>query len=523
MRGRSKTGIVVLVLALTAWFVIEPWTDPPPAAQSPLGAVAFSGDGAPSRASLEGDASARLVGSTNCAVLEVEVDDQGRAGSGTISIVQLPTPQGLLDGLAEGTAVKDEDDVEAAHHVLANGKVVIDLRAGEWTWLRLRTRGGNCVFDLLAPFGGRLEHKIRLPRRPRIHVQVLGEDWRTPIRHARFQVLYGALSAPSLLAPVEVTCDVSGYARLDEVPDGRAILVASGATPTEGSPHVCALVVHSGQGDVRAVLVQPGARVPVTLNVWADLGGWVGPGPKLFLEQMEGQREPLKPQAGLLVDGRQELRFEMPRGVYRLRALPTGSLKIGGAERIDVEAQAVVASATIVRNPDETRLRLRGLASHDFPIRVTAVAVDGIRNEDVEHEFLGRFHWHSPELMVPQLGAPRVLHVFGRQRVFVSRPVEWSGPTAEVDLYPASKVDVYWTGSVLIEDDEPLLLVRRGGQEHLCGFVRQLVHGRGARRPGFVATTVIEQGAVELSGQIGSSFSWSRSVRLERGYHRVRI
>lgn len=457
------------------------------------------------------------------AILTVVARDGGLPARGRISACQYASQAGLLDGLGDGPVGKTADDAGAVHAGLVDGAASLELDESHWTWLRLQTEGHRAYFERIAPFRGEKRIDMTLPRELVIHVQVVDVDWRTPVSNARVRLVEVPISALALGAGREIECDSGGYARIESVEPGRVVLVSRGARPEEGRPCSVALVLHAGQSDARVVLVQPPTRTLLEMDVLADLGDPAGPGPKIFLERMIDQRAPLVPQAGVLADGIQSLRFELPEGAYRVRALPTGALRITGGERIDVAGAGTRVGVTVSRNTETTEVRLRGLSMADFPVRVIAQSADSVRSEDLDNEFYGTFHWHSARQAVPALAGDRVLHVLGRHGCFTSEPVNLTAPSAEVDLQPACRLEVHWTGSVLSQREQPVLVAKGPHQEVVATFVRKMIEGAGVGRPAWVASVVMQHGEVELVAQVGSTEHWRQRVLLQRRHQLVRV
>ncbi|MGE3174764.1 MAG: hypothetical protein AB7O97_19195 [Planctomycetota bacterium] len=481
------------------------------------------------------DEVARELADVVAGELQLTVVEDGHPAVGAVSWVQMPDARGLIDGLAETVLLGSRDDPSAQHTGLVDGTARIELQAACWTWLRVGSGTGKLAFDRLAPFSGRRQHRIDLSRGPIVHVQVVRADWRTPVAGAQVRVLCSRLDEGSIREIGTWTCDASGYAQVEGLAAGRAVLVASGARPEEGPPHACPMVIQPGQGDLRALLVEPAPTQQVTLDVLVASPTLGRVRPKLFLRRLDAAPEPLHPQAGTLQPGLQKLAFAVPAGTYEIGVLPQGEFRVGGENWIEVPArdEPIGASVSLLPAEQRTTVRLRGVDLPDLPLRVSLASASGMRGNDPAIFFVGGFHWHSFEGEVPSQETPVVVVGIGRQRNFVSRPVRLVGPAVDVDLAPACRLEVHWVGDALTSAAPPVLAitskgdarmgVAQAGSAVVCPMERKLVVGVGARRPAWVASAVVELGDVVVEGLVGDRSVWRREVTLATRQHLVRV
>lgn len=449
-------------------------------------------------------------------VLQVRVRDRGRPVPAHLSWVQSPDLHDLADGLAAGTSSPRHDDARA-QHARIDGVVDLTVQSGLWTWIRVSAEGRAPSFHRVAPITFDSVHEIELPSSPRLHVQVVGPDWRTPVPHARLQLLCGEPTNPTVSATaVERIADASGYALLTDLPRGRILLTAKGAS-TDGQAPATACVIWGIQPcDVAILLVEADPSFEVTITAHVVQGSRSVVPPKLFLTRTDGIRSRPMPQRGSLVPGHQDLQFRLPAGRYEISVLPTGELRIDGDRFLDVSGDGSASSISLTPQSDRTAIRLVGPDLGDPPLRVNIEPAAGLRYDDPDTMFVGPLHWGATEESIPRLIDPQIVTCIGRHRAFISRgAVDLNRAHVDVDLVPASCLTVQWLRDGLHLPEPPVLVVSHVHGTAARPFERDLVDQPGGRRPALVARIVVPLGDTVLEAHVGGRVLWRRQSRVE--------
>ncbi len=464
-------------------------------------------------ARLQRDAPPAVLGT-----LHVLVRNGADAGTGRISLVHGPRLTTLQRALAP---FADQREAEPGT-VHSNGPVErldASVPVSHWTWIRVSTTEGLVLFESAAPFSGERTVEIDLARPPAIHLTVLGACHVESRPYAIARVMHLELAAPPQVAPRflrSVRCDALGMAVLRDLPAGRLLFAAGDAGQHEGAPCVATLLWGGleTKSDTLVVIAErpPLFDVIVTVNVDGD--ELSSPRPKLYLRRHDDLQQLPVTMQGVLRTGLQEVTFRCPAGAYEANVLPIGACAFDGPRRIDVVESGPAGSLSVAAMPSETRFRLKGPRSRDYPLRVSAHVASGMR-DDNPMLFLGPLSWGAEGAWVPVQETELWLSARGRYGPFLSRtPVRWLPGEASVEMVDATCVRLTW-GSGMPEGGWPLvMLVQEGEHEWMRPFQRQVVETRAGRVPALAAEVVVPRGNARLSVYVGARAVWQRDVTL---------
>ncbi len=453
--------------------------------------------------------------------LHLIVREVGAPAAGRVSWMQSVQCHDLMSGLANSTLPECRDDPRASHADV-DGEGDLEVRTGEWTWLRFCGPHGRVAFDRVGPLATDATHTLDLSRTPRVHLQVVDSDWQTPVSHAHVNV-YASTLAEALASLGARTTDTTGYLAVADLPPGRAIFTTDRADPLDGAPTACPLIWGNNNADVGIVLVQAEPCHDLRLTVLVTDGMTSPVPPKLYLARLDGIRNRLVPQQGTLRPGLQELLFRVPAGSYEVGVLPMGELRVTGGliEVGDTDAYAPIA---LTPTQDRTALRLLGPGMNDPPLRVSLELASGLRADDPDLLFVGPFHWQTTEASVPRSSEPRIVTCVGRHRAFVSAvPVVLDAAQKDVDLVPACCLVVEWTMHDAPALVAPMLVADQEGWQIARPFERALIACPGGRMPALVARVVVPFGDFRLEGIDGDRTLWNKTCTANTRQLTVRI
>jgi hypothetical protein len=401
-----------------------------------------------------------------------------------------------------------------------DGAAMLDVPPGSWTWLRATASdpAGGAAYRLVAPFAGeRHETVVLLRDRARVHVFVVEGDLETPCAHRTFEVLRDAESKPSEHATP--TTDAAGHALVDDLPPGRVLLVAPGASPTDPPPH--ALWIQATLGHDRVVTLvarEPSRRI--VLDVRAELPA-DGAAPVLVLARHDdgsGRHFPLR--NGIL-PGRHEHALDLPHGVYRVLMLPVGGFLTASDDEL-VRVAPDSPSTHLVRlapNPNAARVRLRGIDERALPMTVYPRPVGQVVDDVPRVMFFGPWRWRSAE---QQVGCPPFrcrLIACRANRYWLSTDECELGPGQhEVAMLPAALLRIAWLRPGRDAVRDVVAEVRTPLGTELRSLARELVVEGERTVPALVGELVVPYGDTVVTGFVpgGDAPAWTRTVMVSR-------
>jgi hypothetical protein len=281
-------------------------------------------------------------------------------------------------------------------------------------------------------------------------------------------------------------------------------------------------VIFAGPGvheELSCTVVAPRPRHTVRFSTLTRLSPELRPPPMLFLWRRGEGEGALFPLRQPLQAGTQSFEVAVPEGIYRLAALPQGSVRI----QPDLGPLAVprdtggVLELRVEENAKSTQLELRGVDRGDFPLRVYAHPVDEPFGGQEHLLFCGPMTWRLPRADLWSIEGRARIVATGRTQSFVSaEEVSLAGGAVAVTLVPATRLEIRWEVEQPGRHEGAVVDVEQGSVTS-----RLLLHPavwtlEGTVRRGLRGAIAVGRGAASLacwSARSGER-AWARTVDL---------
>ncbi|GEM_PF-4694710 len=405
-------------------------------------------------------------------------------------------------------------------------EAVLEIPAGHWVWMRVFAVVDQKVssgYRLFAPFEGKKEFVWTPQWESRgIHVFLCQKDLETPVPDALVRVFWMPTKTNASWELVRrLKTNGVGYAKAEGLKPGRFLLLGPGAQMEEGLPYVQRFLLPASapMTEIPVTLVAPEKRFDLVLDVQAAIKRGPHKAPKLFLKREGDLMGELVPMKAVLGPGTQKVHFLLPLDDYEVGVLPLGRCYIPQDQRrISFQKPGQKFSLSVMERTKKSSIVLRGLTGRDFPVSVFPVPPSPVFDDQIALMFMGPYRWNLAKQWIPTPKGSFDLIVSGRMQSWLSKgKVAFGGDRVEVELIPATHIQVFWKGVSWALGKGAVLEVRTERRMFRRVLSRRLVPDGGRMVPAFVGNLVVDRGRVSLvcRDEASEKVLWERHLQMK--------
>jgi len=403
------------------------------------------------------------------ALLRIQAFLEGsRPAAGTLFWVESPTPPFPDKLLATPLRPAEPMKLQKKDY---SGTVEILPEDGCWTWLRMthieKGKAPLSTYRLVPPFRGEKSLIVTFqPSRRALDVFLLDPDF-TPASRGTIRLWFTPIeevSPPKILRTAKV--GQGGFARFEDLPPGGYFAACSGAKPGDSPPQVKRILLPAKipQLEEVVVLVKKETMYPMTLVLQVALGpprngGGYESDPCLILVRTTRRSGEIFPIRRNLQNGRNELKFALPEGIYEIRILPLGSLEIPEASRRIYVSPNLKNRYEVYakRPPREETLDLEGIPDHLGPFYVYPrfEGPNRLLDDRPGIYFFGTFPWAKPNCYLRIPGDPFRVVAVSKFGTWLSRDLLQGERTAPGRRISVAMIEGTWLDLRWFTDKRP--------------------------------------------------------------------